>query len=294
MSYYDNSPGQPTAGTASPRGPRSRSEPRLSLKACSALPDESAASGSLHRCGPAAPVGVGEQAPGRGRIAVDYPHVVCIRTGRTAMKKVIWGVLSTAKIGLKRVLPGMLKSDLLEIRAIASRSAGRGARSRRRARHPAGLRFLRGAAGGSGDRGRLQPAPQSPARSADPESGRGRQARAVREADRIDRRGGAAVAGGRGPRADHGSLHGALPPAMAARPRSGPPGPGGARCAWCRCCSRISTPIRQTSATWRTSAAGRCTTSAAIRSWRAASSSKPSPGAPSPWSIAIPPSAPIV
>ena len=38
------------------------------------------------------------------------------------MKKVVWGVLSTAKIGLKRVLPGMLKSDLLEIRAIASRS----------------------------------------------------------------------------------------------------------------------------------------------------------------------------
>ena len=38
------------------------------------------------------------------------------------MKKVIWGVLSTAKIGLKRVLPGMLKSDRLEIRALASRS----------------------------------------------------------------------------------------------------------------------------------------------------------------------------
>ncbi len=39
------------------------------------------------------------------------------------MKKVIWGVISTAKIGLKRVLPGMQKSELLEIRAIASRSA---------------------------------------------------------------------------------------------------------------------------------------------------------------------------
>lgn len=37
------------------------------------------------------------------------------------MKKVIWGVISTAKIGRDRVLPGMLKSDLLEIRAIASR-----------------------------------------------------------------------------------------------------------------------------------------------------------------------------
>jgi predicted dehydrogenase len=39
------------------------------------------------------------------------------------MKKVVWGVLSTAKIGLQRVLPGMLKSPLCEIRAIASRSA---------------------------------------------------------------------------------------------------------------------------------------------------------------------------
>jgi predicted dehydrogenase len=38
------------------------------------------------------------------------------------MQKVIWGVLSTAKIGLRRVLPGMLKSDRLEIRALASRS----------------------------------------------------------------------------------------------------------------------------------------------------------------------------
>ena len=39
------------------------------------------------------------------------------------MKKVTWGVISTAKIGLKRVLPGMQKSERLEIRAIASRSA---------------------------------------------------------------------------------------------------------------------------------------------------------------------------
>ena len=38
------------------------------------------------------------------------------------MKKVVWGVLSTAKIGRERVLPGMKKSALLEIRAIASRT----------------------------------------------------------------------------------------------------------------------------------------------------------------------------
>jgi len=41
------------------------------------------------------------------------------------MKKVVWGVLSTAKIGLVKVLPAMLKSPYLEIRAIASRSKPR-------------------------------------------------------------------------------------------------------------------------------------------------------------------------
>ena len=38
------------------------------------------------------------------------------------MKKVVWGVLSTAKIGLNQVLPAMRKSPLVELRAIASRS----------------------------------------------------------------------------------------------------------------------------------------------------------------------------
>ncbi len=38
------------------------------------------------------------------------------------MKKVIWGILSTAKIGRQKVIPGMQKSNWCEIRAIASRS----------------------------------------------------------------------------------------------------------------------------------------------------------------------------
>ncbi len=37
------------------------------------------------------------------------------------MKKVVWGIISTAKIGRERVLPGMRKSPLIELRAIASR-----------------------------------------------------------------------------------------------------------------------------------------------------------------------------
>ena len=41
------------------------------------------------------------------------------------MKPVVWGVLSTAKIGRERVLPGMRKSALIDIRAIASRTEAR-------------------------------------------------------------------------------------------------------------------------------------------------------------------------
>lgn len=38
------------------------------------------------------------------------------------MKRVVWGVLSTAKIGINHVLPAMLASPLIDLRAIASRS----------------------------------------------------------------------------------------------------------------------------------------------------------------------------
>lgn len=42
------------------------------------------------------------------------------------MKKVVWGVLSTAKIGWEKVIPAMQKGDYCDIRAIASRSMGKG------------------------------------------------------------------------------------------------------------------------------------------------------------------------
>ncbi len=38
------------------------------------------------------------------------------------MRKVVWGVISTARIGLQRALPGMKKSPWCDLRAIASRS----------------------------------------------------------------------------------------------------------------------------------------------------------------------------
>jgi predicted dehydrogenase len=38
------------------------------------------------------------------------------------MKPVIWGIISTARIGMEKVIPGMMKSPEIEVRAIASRS----------------------------------------------------------------------------------------------------------------------------------------------------------------------------
>lgn len=40
------------------------------------------------------------------------------------MNRVRWGVLSTAKIGVEKVIPAMLKAESVEVLAIASRSAG--------------------------------------------------------------------------------------------------------------------------------------------------------------------------
>ena len=42
------------------------------------------------------------------------------------MKKVVWGVLSTAKIGWEKVIPAMQKGEYCDIRAIASRSLEKG------------------------------------------------------------------------------------------------------------------------------------------------------------------------
>ncbi len=41
------------------------------------------------------------------------------------MKKVVWGILSTAKIGWEKVIPAMQQSEFCDVRAIASRAPGR-------------------------------------------------------------------------------------------------------------------------------------------------------------------------
>ncbi len=45
------------------------------------------------------------------------------------MRPVRWGVLSTAQIGLEKVLPAMMRSPLCEVVAVASRDAGRAAQA---------------------------------------------------------------------------------------------------------------------------------------------------------------------
>ena len=41
------------------------------------------------------------------------------------MKSVKWGIISTADIGVSKVIPGMLKSKLLDVAAISSRDIKR-------------------------------------------------------------------------------------------------------------------------------------------------------------------------
>ena len=48
------------------------------------------------------------------------------------MKKVRWGVISTANIGTMKVLPGMARSERCEIDAISSRDLGKAKKAARK------------------------------------------------------------------------------------------------------------------------------------------------------------------
>ena len=52
------------------------------------------------------------------------------------MKKVLWGILSTAKIGTVKVVPAMQKSAWIDVRAIASRSEAAARQAARELRIP--------------------------------------------------------------------------------------------------------------------------------------------------------------
>ena len=63
------------------------------------------------------------------------------------MRKIRWGVISTANIGMSEVLPAMQKGHYSQVAAIASRSLEKAQAAARAAWHPQSLRLLRGAAG---------------------------------------------------------------------------------------------------------------------------------------------------
>ncbi len=63
------------------------------------------------------------------------------------MRKIRWGVISTADIGMSEVIPAMQKGKYSEVTAIASRSLDKSQAGCATARHRQGLRLLRGAAG---------------------------------------------------------------------------------------------------------------------------------------------------
>ena len=52
------------------------------------------------------------------------------------MTPIVWGILGAARIALERVIPAMHPSDLCDVRAIASRDAGRAADAARAAQVP--------------------------------------------------------------------------------------------------------------------------------------------------------------
>ncbi len=62
------------------------------------------------------------------------------------MSKIRFGILSTAKIGVEKVIPAMQKGQFTEVVAIASRVDERATAAAAALRHPASARLVRRAA----------------------------------------------------------------------------------------------------------------------------------------------------
>ena len=109
------------------------------------------------------------------------------------MRKVRWGILSTANIGVNKVIPGYAESRAL--RDCCNRLARfwQGTVCRPLSPDSESTQLLRIAGCGCGCGRNLQPASQSPARSLVDQSARGWQARVMREANRADFQRGAAT-----------------------------------------------------------------------------------------------------
>ena len=199
--------------------------------------------------------------------------------GRVGVKSVAWGVLSSARIGLQRALPGMKKSPWCDLRALASRNEA----TARTAADTLGIPMAYGSYEALLADPQIEaiynPLPNHLHVPLTLQGGGGRQARAVREADRDDGARGGAASKRRRQRADRRGVHGPLPSAVAPRARAR------ARRSHRRASRRADVLLLQEHRPGehpqrgRRSAAGRCTTSAATPSSPAGSSSRRNPRA---------------
>ena len=166
-------------------------------------------------------------------------------------KKLRWGVLSTANIGLKKVLPAMQMGRHTSVDAIASRDLAKAQRRRRTLGIPKAYGSYEELLADPEDRRHLQSAAQPAACALDHQGGRSGQACAVREADQPDRRGGEDTAGGARAhgRQDRRGVHDSQPSAVAARAASCSTKAASGNCARWSASSATSTSIRPISAT---------------------------------------------
>ena len=148
-------------------------------------------------------------------------------------KKVRWGVLSTAAIGVKKVIPAMQLGQYSVVTAIASRNLDRA----KSAAQQLGIEKAYGSyeelLADPGNRRDLQSAAQPAARSMDRKSGRGRQARPLRKAAQPHRSRGrnpASDAARTGVKIGEAFMIRSLYP-MAAAARTAPPAAASASCA---------------------------------------------------------------
>ena len=170
-----------------------------------------------------------------------------------------WGILGAARIN-RSIIPALRAADGHTLEAIASRDADKAAAAAAEWEIPRSVAGYEALLADPGHRRRLHPAAEPPARRVGGPGGRGRQARALREAagadpgrGRPDRR-----RGGGGPRPRRRGVHVPAPPADPRRPaswsRAGPSGRCGSSAA--ASASRSTGPA--TSASTRPRAAGRC------------------------------------
>ena len=104
------------------------------------------------------------------------------------MRKVKWGVIGVADIATGKVIPGMQRGELCDIAAIASRDISRAKKAAKELGIAKAYGSYEELLADPEIEADLQPAAQRAARSLDRARARRRQTRAVRKADRAQRR----------------------------------------------------------------------------------------------------------